>query len=188
MTSSLDIAPVAILRENTKSAHEQLERSDFIMPSTEQLPRYSMLIGAMLSFHRAIEREFRRFEHELNGRGFEMNGRYKTTLLEAESNALESPAVDEPLLHFATAAHAAGGVYVMEGSTLGGTLIARSVNRHLGLQSRYYGCYGSETAQRWRATSQLLDAFPSTSRDISAMVHGANLTFATLRRHLQSTL
>lgn len=179
---------VTLLRERTARAHAALETSDLVMPSTLDRTRYAGLIGAMLSFHTAIEREFTRFEDQLSYRGVRMHDRYKAALLSEESTHLASPSFDEPNLRFDSVAQAAGGVYVMEGSTLGGTLIAKSVLAHLEVVSRYYGCYGESTARRWRATSEELNGFARHSDDIDAMIAGANLTFSTLHRHLEESL
>lgn len=176
------------LRESTSAAHEALEHSDLVMPSTRDGARYARLIGAMWSFHRAVEREFRRYELELDERGLSLSGRYKSELLRAESGELRSPAIAEPQLHFSSAAEAAGALYVMEGSTLGGMLIAKSIMEHQGRVSRYYGCYGKTTAARWRSTSAQLDAFPRENADVESMVAGANSTFDALHRHLTQAL
>ena len=183
-TSSPSI--VAELRARTADAHAKLEHSAFVMPSTRRRASYARLIGAMLSFHEAIEREFMRFEEAFVERGIVMEGRYKAHLLRGESAQLSSPAVDEPVLHYAAAANAVGALYVMEGSTLGGTLIARSVETHLQHSSRYYGCHGCATASRWRETTAQLDAFPLDEREREQMCDGANSTFFALFEHLRS--
>lgn len=175
---------LSALRRHTATAHADLERSDFILPSTKNRTTYARLIGAMLSFQTAIEQEFRRFEAVLAARGLHMKERYKADLLHAESLDLDSPCVDRPVLRFPSVSHAAGGVYVMEGSTLGGTVIAKSILTHLNHVSRYYGCYGRDTHQRWRSTSQLLNEFAENDREVAAMVGGAVATFSALRRHL----
>lgn len=175
---------VAELRAQTASAHAALEDSDFILPATVSRERYARLVGAMFSFHVAIEREFRRFERDLARRGLSPAERYKAPLLHRESNELMSPRVDEPLLEFGSVAHAAGGMYVMEGSTLGGTIIAKSVRRNLDHVSAYYGCYGEQTARRWSDTTRALNAFAWHDGEIAAMVAGATATFQALHEHL----
>lgn len=180
--------PLAELRSHTALAHAALEDSDLVLPATTERTRYARLIGAMLSFHTSIEREFRRFERDLAARGLPMSDRYKSELLGRESEELRSPQVAEPRVAFASVAQAAGAVYVMEGSTLGGMLIARSVQQHLDHASRYYGCYGADTGRRWRITSDALNTFARHDGDVHAMVAGANATFAVLRAHLQRSL
>ena len=142
----------------------------------------------MLAFHKPLEREFARHGTELETRGVAIAGTYKTALLEAELCDLGGAAVAEPCLTIETAAHAVGVYYVMEGSTLGGTLIAQSVHKHIGYTSRYYGCYGAKTAERWRRTKLALDAFPRSQADLDAMICGARNTFEALHAHLQQSV
>lgn len=176
---------VAEMRERTARAHAALEASDLVMPATRNRARYAQLIGAMLSFHRCIEAQFRTFETAMRSRGVEMNGRYKAHLLEAESIVVCGHAASEPEVTFASAHEAMGGLYVMEGSTLGGMLIARSVSGHLAIESRYYGCYGEATALQWREMKAQLDAAPATREERDAMCRGAEATFMALRAHLE---
>ena len=138
----------------------------------------------MLSFHLAIEREFARFADEFAVRGLPLQGRYKAHLLRQESTRLGSRAVALPALAFQTAAHAAGAVYVVEGSTLGGLQIARSLEKHLQFTSRYYGCYGAQTASRWREITGALEMFPQGDAEREAMCDGAKMTFDALYEHL----
>ena len=142
----------------------------------------------MLAFHKPLEREFARHGTELERRGVAIGGAYKTALLEAELGDLGGAAVAEACMTIETAAHAAGAYYVMEGSTLGGTLIAQSAQKHLGYTSRYYGCYGAKTAERWRHTRMALDAFPRCEDDLDAMICGARNTFEALHAHLQKSV
>ncbi|AFL86944.1 heme oxygenase [Terriglobus roseus DSM 18391] len=62
-----------------------------------------------------------------------------------------------------------GRMYVMEGSTLGGQLLARHVEQQLGLQpglgDSYFAGYGDHTGQRWREFKSLLEALPEDDAD-----------------------
>lgn len=180
--------PLTALRAHTALAHAALESSDLVLPATTERTRYARLVGAMLSFHTAIERELGRFERDLAVRGLPLKDRYKSDLLRRESEELDSPQFAEPRIRFGSVAHAAGALYVTEGSTLGGRLIAKAVHKHLDHVSSYYGCYGAETAHRWRVTGDALNDFARHDGDVSAMVAGANATFAGLRDHLQRSL
>lgn len=59
----------------------------------------------------------------------------------------------DPIVPMRTPAEALGSMYVMEGSTLGGIIIARQVERSLGLGRRngcrYFRCYGDDTGPMW---------------------------------------
>ena len=62
-----------------------------------------------------------------------------------------------------------GRMYVMEGSTLGGQLLARHVEVQLGLEpghgDSYFAGYGDHTGQRWREFKALLEALPESEAD-----------------------
>ena len=62
-----------------------------------------------------------------------------------------------------------GRMYVMEGSTLGGQLLARHVEAHLGLTpghgDSYFQGYGEHTGERWREFKAILEALPEEEAD-----------------------
>jgi heme oxygenase (biliverdin-IX-beta and delta-forming) len=82
------------------------------------------------------------------------------------------PQLDAPRL--------AGAVYVMEGSTLGGTVIHRMLQRTgvaAGATS-YFSGYGRDTAARWRETCAALERYGGACAD--DVVDGARRTFSAL--------
>lgn len=96
----------------------------------------------------------------------------------AEITALPTP---ENPWRPTTAAEAMGALYVMEGSTLGGKLIMKSLRRlpEWTLETpSYFDPYGSETGARWSAFRTQLDAVPLEDGD--AVVDAAKRTFALL--------
>ena len=71
-------------------------------------------------------------------------------------------------------------MYVVEGSTLGGTIIAHEVERRLGLNAEtgcaYFRSYGRETAAMWKSFGAvLLEASSPEADDI--IVASAQKTF-----------
>lgn len=82
-----------------------------------------------------------------------------------------------------------GTLYVFEGSTLGGQLIARHLETTLGFADgvgyRYFRSYGADVPRRWQDfRAQLLArSAPEVDDDI---VEGARVTFTTLRRWCES--
>lgn len=96
-------------------------------------------------------------------------------------------------LQLPDAAAAWGSVYVLEGSTLGGQLIARHLRDTLGLTpetgARYHAGHGPRTAARWRECGERLQAALGTDaaaceRACAAAVH----TFDVLAAVLQCAL
>lgn len=66
-------------------------------------------------------------------------------------------------------AQALGTLYVIEGSTLGGRLIARHLEQTLGVTedtgARFYLSYGGERGERWKAFKSALDQFGTDHPD-----------------------
>lgn len=81
-------------------------------------------------------------------------------------------------------ANAAGGLYVVEGSALGGSTIARHLATHapppIGDATRYFTGRGAATGARWADTRALIAAACDTSAKADAAVDAANATFAGL--------
>lgn len=77
-----------------------------------------------------------------------------------------------------------GALYVLEGSTLGGQVIAKQVGRMLGLSPdhgcRYYAAHGRETGPMWKAFRQRLAEQAHTGNP-DAIVTSATTTFDTMR-------
>jgi heme oxygenase len=75
-------------------------------------------------------------------------------------------------------------MYVVEGATLGGTVIARYVERRLGLSRHngclYFRCYGAEVRPMWIAFGTRLVATCGPA-DHDAVVAAACRTFEVLR-------
>jgi heme oxygenase len=75
-----------------------------------------------------------------------------------------------------------GAMYVMEGSTLGGQLIARHVERCLGLNAGFGDAYflghGNQTGHMWKEFCLLLETKIPES-DTEFVVQGAKAMFAT---------
>ena len=70
-------------------------------------------------------------------------------------DAIAGLALCDPTVAMRTPAEAWGSMYVIEGSTLGGVVIAHYVEQRLGLDvnsgCRYFRCYGKDTAPMWMA-------------------------------------
>jgi heme oxygenase len=73
---------------------------------------------------------------------------------------------------------AVGCAYVLEGATLGGLLIARTIRERLGWESAFYAGYGARTAARWREFGLAVRAVAAAAAlDETALVGAANATF-----------
>ena len=87
--------------------------------------------------------------------------------------------------------HRVGCLYVLEGATLGGQIIARTARGRLGLTPEH-GCaffmsYGEQVGLMWREFRALLVAAAIDEPAEAAIVCGAQETFAAFDRWLEST-
>jgi heme oxygenase len=83
---------------------------------------------------------------------------------------------------------ALGYLYVIEGSSLGGTFISKHVGRLLGLDrengAAYFSGYGGETRQRWNEFLETLNEASVRLNDDDTIVATANATFGALAKWL----
>lgn len=82
---------------------------------------------------------------------------------------------------------ALGVLYVLEGSTLGGALLARRAVR-LGFTpvhgARFLNIYGRARSRMWRGFLSTLEATPLTSGEDADLVHAARTTFSLFYQYL----
>lgn len=77
---------------------------------------------------------------------------------------------------------ALGALYVLEGSTLGGRIIAGMVSRQLGTTSSlgFFNGYGAETSLMWQSFKEFLDQ-PRTAEQKTTIIDAAKATFITFK-------
>lgn len=158
--------------------------------------RYIASLLALRDAHAAVERELARHATSLADSGYDVTARSKLAWLDADLAALDAAAAPATLPAFTldSVPAACGAIYVMEGSTLGGQVIARHVATALGLSPesgcRYFSGYGRETGVRWReagaAISQCADAYGEDAGDV--MISAARETFALVEAALRNRL
>jgi heme oxygenase len=179
--ASTGAAPTVLdrLRQETAPAHARLERR------LDLLARpfcRDHLLGVLRGFHR-FHAAWEPLMAALLGDVF--TPRRRLHLVRADLRALGEAAISHegpaPRL-FASEAGAWGSLYVMEGSTLGGALIAQALAGVEGLPDRgirYFSPYGRNTAAMWRdfRAGLLAASRPATERET---IDAALATFALL--------
>jgi heme oxygenase len=172
-----------ILKEQTAAAHFRVE-TEFRLPERlASRSRYLDLLQRLQAFHEAWERTADRWIDPAL-----LAPRRKAYLLGDDIAALSggSDALAAPEFFFVRCtASALGAMYVVEGSMLGGAIIAKEVERRLGLSGAsgcaFFRAYGSELASRWRAFGAHVDAQQTGAPEMAAtVVAGANAMFATM--------
>ena len=169
------------LREASRGSHDRLERRLALLDERLDLPRYRLIL---CRFHAAWQGLEPRLAALLDDPAF-FEPRRRGALLAADLAALgvdpaAIPAAPPPAL--AGPASALGALYVLEGSTLGGRVILRHLDR-LALPGTtnaraYFAGYGPHTGRMWAGFVARLEA--AASADLPAIVAGAVLTFGHL--------
>lgn len=171
------------LRTETRPAHDRIETALDLERRIATRDGYRDLLIRFYGFHGAWEKAAGAIAPD---KAF-FESRCKTKLLRRDLSALglseheiiRLPQCDR-LMPLSSPAAVLGSMYVVEGSTLGGAVIAREVERTLGLDARtgcaYFGSYGRETAAMWKLLGERLLAASSPQTD-DVIVASARKTF-----------
>lgn len=173
------------LREATATAHANLERQFDLKRRTSSLEAYKQILRDFVGFLRPLET---RLSAQLGSlRELDMPARCKLALLERDLVTLGDststidrlPTCDDaPIVD--GAASAFGVLYVLEGSTLGGRVIAPLLEQRLGLNAAhgasYFNCYGARVAEMWNAFRHAICIFADDQKQ------AANVTGSLTRQ------
>lgn len=183
------------LREETKGAHDRLEAvalSDKIMDGSLQPDEYKKLIRVHYLVHRDLEDLFEKNDIQQHFPELQYKERKKMPLLIKD---VEELSIAEEKLRTSAVGQlpATGGarrgtpygllgiLYVMEGATLGGNVIVKSLrkNKHLSEMNgfHYFGCYGSETGKKWKCFLEVLKDKGQEPEAQAEIVAGARATY-----------
>lgn len=119
--------------------------------------------------------------------GVDMAAHRRANLLAADLAELGAPAPAGALtsVPFATFGHALGGLYVLEGSSLGGRTVAHIVRAALGdVPTTFLTGGGRSHPAPWLSTCNALACFEARGGDGDAVVSGACDIFAAFADHL----
>lgn len=167
------------LRQQTRDCHDRLEAQLDLLDVTLGKARYTALLVRFHALWQGLEPQLASLLNEAF-----WAPRRRLPWLDADLAALglaPPAAVRAPAL--GDEASALGALYVVEGSTLGGRVILRHLDR-LGLQpARYFSGYGEATGAMWKGFVTRLEAAPAAAAP--AIVAGASLTFDHFQRGLR---
>ena len=148
------------LRTETNASHKTLEQnplSFLLMQDAVGLEDYINYLKKLYGFVKGFEKNvFPLLRNTLP----DIEQRKKTHLLEtdllAQHQDLSTIVILDDLMfyqNFNTESSAWGGMYVLEGSTLGGQIINRHLQKNIGQiigQSHYFTGYAAETGNAWK--------------------------------------
>jgi heme oxygenase (biliverdin-IX-beta and delta-forming) len=183
------------LRTATAALHRSLEtRLDLLSPHLS-LERYQRLLRGFHGYYAAIEPRLVELARQTRATFgiVARTGHLEQDLLSlgVPPDAIAAAPRCAELPALLDREHLAGCLYVLEGSRLGGRVIARFVEEHLGL-TRSRGCcffadVGQEATRRWTEVVSWLEGHAEPGVDQGQIVSSAAETFRSLERWLAAS-
>jgi heme oxygenase (biliverdin-IX-beta and delta-forming) len=183
------------LRSKTANSHQLIEQnsmSQSLMSQGVTITQYAQYLKSMYTFVYGFEKMV--FPLLKNYEMLQIDHRRKSHLIQADL-ALLNYTVDQPFVnnelfntHYHNVADALGGMYVLEGSTLGGQIINRHLLKNLGDsitgKTTYLTAYAEQTGSMWKVFLQLLCEEATTSANKDEIIDSAVNTFSLLNNCL----
>ncbi len=182
------------LKTSTHPVHRELEQLVLfkkIMTHEITLEEYKQLICYFYGFIYPCEQKILSQHQEL------LLGREKTPLLYSDLVALKCKIekitlFSPPSTTFNTTADIFGYLYVMEGATLGGQVMLKSLMKNPqlppDLATHYFNTYGKQTNEKWHVFTQLLKNKMSHQHEQQTAILSAMRTFTSLHQWLQMSI
>lgn len=186
------------MRLRTQDVHRRLEALPIWEAAFSDLRAYTALLDGFLSLVRPADAAI------AAALGCEAPNGFLATLrtdwLESDRRSIAAPhasslairTVDDDALIGAIAGDsrcsAAGALYVIEGSALGGRILSRRLQESLGIDpgsgGRYFFGHGAETALRWRGFIEWLEGMQLDRAGAEAAAAAAQAVFERFRERL----
>ncbi|PWW20925.1 heme oxygenase [Geodermatophilus normandii] len=176
------------LRTATAAEHEQVEALLDLMDPALDRDRLVGVLARLHAFWAAAEAGLDEWaaRHRTDAAALDWTRRRRTGLYAADLAALGGSTVDDrpDLPAVGGTDEALGRLYVLEGSTLGGTVIDRHLATLPGLAGgprvRAFSPYGGDTGAMWAAFRRFTRAHVEGGGDARRVVDAARQTFAVL--------
>lgn len=174
------------LKQNTAEFHDAAEKllsADKIFSKTFTLEDYKKIINTnylmlLHSEYKIFNMLSENFSEKLN-----LSQRIKLPLIEKDlaSLALKNQTASHDF-ELVNKYEAFGAMYVIEGSTLGGNVIAKQLSKTEGFDGvtfNFFGCYQENTGQMWKNFKEVLDT-EVTEKNYSEALSGAKKLYTFL--------
>ncbi|WMJ74493.1 biliverdin-producing heme oxygenase [Cytophagaceae bacterium ABcell3] len=179
------------LKKETAENHRLVEESGLMSPVTSDdftQEQYVHILKKFYGYFNPLEKQVESHHAILDKYLPDLSQRRKTDLILKDLETLstpENPILCEKLPPVENLNQAFGCLYVMEGSTLGGTVISKNINKTLGLTNErgcsFFHGYGSQTGSKWKAFREALTSYCDNGGNEDEIVNSANETFNKFR-------
>ena len=175
------------LRAGTATEHADVERALDLMSPELQRVRLVAVLDRLHGFWAAAEAGLDDWaeRHPADAAAVDWARRRRAGLFAADLHALDAPGgAGRPVLPVIRGTdEALGRLYVLEGSTLGGTFIDRhlaALPQLAGVRLRSFSPYGQDTGAMWAAFRRTTRDRVASGGDAAAVVSAARQTFGAL--------
>lgn len=183
------------LRSKTANSHQLIEQnsaSQLLISKEVTIAQYAHYLKRLYGFVHGFEKMvFPILEHNPL---LQLDERRKSHFIQADlallNHAAAQPDVNDEIFstHYPTAAAAFGGMYVLEGSTLGGQIISKHLSKILGAavagKTTYLSAYAKQTGTMWKSFLQLLCEAAASNNHEDEIIESAVNTFSLLNNCL----
>ena len=181
-----------VVKKETKTHHQSVEKVLVKeLKDLKSLNDYGNLLKRLYQFYVPIENDLQNIisteiVEDIQQR--KHNHRLLKDIKDIDSSYNENP--ENKHLEINDLSYALGVMYVIEGSTMGGQIISKMLQKNLDLQNEnmtsYFNSYGNESMQMW---TLFKNQVTSSSSKISEkqMVEGAKATFTALENWLKAS-
>lgn len=169
------------LRDSTQPSHQALEKKMVsVIRKIRTTQDYVRFLKLMYGYYSALEKRVQEYLSEL-----EMENRRKAERLLEDIRYFESvdtPTLCKELPPIRSYAEALGALYVLEGSTHGGRIIAQMIEAQAGINGpsgfSFFYSYGEENSKMWEEFKAFLNR-PLDEMEKLNLILTANRTFIT---------
>ena len=188
-------AVATALKDNTVYAHQELEA--LLIPklgAVRSRADYARLLQCFYGYFAPVEKRIG--QHITSLQLPDIRQRRKATFILDDLASLGFSTAQLPLSTFLpqmeNEAEAWGGLYVLEGSTLGGRGITKMLLKQcpqLTLQElKFFNGYGGETGPMWVRFQKALNGLAYQSEELSVVIRSANTTFLNFRLWIEQSM
>lgn len=174
------------LRAETAQWHHQVEAVMDVAGRVRSRADYISLLGGLAELHIGFEGHLLSpiWDREWAAVGVDISGHSRAGLLLADLHELDAPTAGcAGITALPTFGHALGCLYVLEGSALGGRVVAGMVRTAIGEVPSTF-LRGQGRGHLWPAVREALRRFAEQDGDCDAVVAGAISTFVVFGRLL----
>lgn len=178
-----------LLREQTADVHRRVEDAVDLPGSVRSRDDYVALLGRLYDLHAPLERRLalRAWSPCWDELGIALETHRRTHLLEDDLDRLGAPAVarDVPVPPLEAFGEALGCLYVLEGSAIGGRVLAPALRAAVGGVPAFFAGGGRSRARAWQSLhAAVRRADDGLTGDV---LRGACADFAAFDSHLEGS-